>query len=73
MNSITPIQIEQIRSWINYYRGQTIDAVEQEMVGSLRWPQMRNRLLKIFGDRGLEEKILSILDPGRPTRGVAHE
>ena len=73
MKSVTSLEIEQIRSWINYYRGQTIDTIEQEMSGSPKWPYVRNRLLKIFGDRGLEEKVLSILSPGHPIKGVAHE
>ena len=73
MNSLSSIQLEQIKAWLNFYRGQVLDLTEQELSHSPRWPAVRNQLLKIFGDRGLEAKIISIVSPGTPTRGVAHE
>ena len=63
MNPLTSNQLDQVRGWINYYRGQVLDLVEQELIDSPKWPYMRNKLLKIFGDRGLEEKITSVLTP----------
>ena len=73
MNSISSIQLEQVKAWVNFYRGQVLDLVEQELADSPQWPFVRNKLLKIFGDRGLEEKVISILSPSSSVKSIGQE
>lgn len=49
--------IEEIRR----SRGFTLDIVELVLGDSPEWKMVRSRLLKIFGERGLEQKILQIM------------
>ncbi len=43
---------------IGFYRGLVLDSVEQEMgLNDERWKFVRGRLLKCFGDRGLQGKV----------------
>ena len=59
------ILIKNIKELVGFYRGMTIDAVEQEMEKSPEWQQyIRPRLLKIFGDRGLEGKLIALIQGG---------
>lgn len=46
---------------IHNCRFMVIEAVEQELGNSERWPNIRSRILKYFGSRGLEKKIMEIL------------
>lgn len=52
--------IEEIRR----SRGFTLDVVELVIGDSPEWKMVRSRLLKIFGERGLEQKILEIMSDG---------
>jgi hypothetical protein len=46
---------------IDFTRGLVLDAVEAELSHDLQcWFYLRNRLLKAFGDRGLEGRIKSL-------------
>ena len=48
---------------ISFYRGMTLDAVELLFSDPdcPQWRKLRKQLLKIFGDRGLEGRVLEIL------------
>lgn len=46
---------------IDFYRGLIIDAVESDVTKE-QWAKIRPRLLKAMGDRGLEKKILDLLE-----------
>ncbi|MGE3758338.1 MAG: hypothetical protein AB7H97_11310 [Pseudobdellovibrionaceae bacterium] len=48
--------IEEIRR----SRGFTLDIVELVLGDSPEWKMVRSRLLKIFGERGLEQRVLQI-------------
>ncbi len=54
-------QKQELIEMLGFYRGLVLDACEQELGESPRWQVLRSRLLKIFGQRGMEEKILSIM------------
>lgn len=49
--------IEEIRR----SRGFTLDVVELVIGDSPEWKMVRSRLLKIFGERGLEQRVHQIL------------
>jgi hypothetical protein len=42
-------------------RAKCIDATEQELSESPRWQPLRSRILKYFGDRGLEGRLREIV------------
>jgi hypothetical protein len=54
-------QLKELLEMLGFYRGMVLDACEQEMGESPRWAFLRSRLLKIFGQRGMEEKIIKIM------------
>lgn len=56
--------LDEILETLDYYRGMALDAVEQEFGDSQSWPVVRSRLLKVFGDRGLANRIRSIMQNG---------
>lgn len=43
-------------------RGETIDLLELVLGQSPQWPSLRSRVLRIFGDRGLEATAISLLE-----------
>jgi len=45
--------LEQIEREVEVCLELTLGAAEQEMYGSPRWPIIRSRILKAFGDRGI--------------------
>lgn len=45
--------IEQLEKEIEICLEMTLSAAEQEMYNSPRWPVIRSRILKAFGDRGI--------------------
>ena len=54
-------QLKELLELLSFYRGMVLDACEQELGDSPRWEFLRSRLLKIFGNRGMEEKIVLIM------------
>lgn len=55
------IYTQKIIEEIRRSRGFTLDIVELVLGDSPDWKMVRSRLLKIFGERGLEQKILEIM------------
>lgn len=53
--------LTKILAAIDLYRGLVLDSCEQECADSHNWRYLRSRLLKAFGDRGLEGKIKEIV------------
>lgn len=43
-------------------RGETIDLLELVLGKSEQWPALRSRILRIFGDRGLEGSVVSLVE-----------
>lgn len=54
--------LEQLLESVNFYRGVVLDSVEQELGDTPNWKFMRTRILRAFGDRGLEGRICRILE-----------
>jgi hypothetical protein len=46
---------------IDFYRGLVMDAVEADCEPK-QWKQLRSRILKVLGDRGLEGKMIEMID-----------
>lgn len=44
---------------VDLYRGMVLDSIQLELQESPNWPQIRSRLLKLLGDRGLVGQIKS--------------
>lgn len=61
-------QIDRLLEVVGFYRGMVLDACEVELADSPRWQFLRSRLLKIFGSRGFESKILEIMTEGKEGR-----
>lgn len=61
-------QTDRLLEVVGFYRGMVLDACEQEMSDSTRWQFLRSRLLKLFGSRGFESKILEIMTEGNEGR-----
>ena len=61
MTNQTEKQTDRLLEVAGFYRGMVLDACEQELADSPRWQFLRSRLLKIFGERGLQQKILEIM------------
>lgn len=53
---------EQAKEVIGMYRGILLDGLEIRIGETKEWPHVRAMVLKVFGDRGMEGKILEILD-----------
>lgn len=51
-------------SAVDVCRDKVMDTCEQELGNSPRWPFIRNRLLKYFGNRGLEGQVKAKLFKG---------
>jgi hypothetical protein len=64
-------QKEQVLSALNVCRTMVVDTVGQELVESPKWPIIKSRLLKYFGDRGLEGELRRIF--GLTSRRAEHE
>lgn len=56
----TKIQLEEILDEVSRCRSRVLDDCELELGDSPRWKPLRARLLKVFGERGLEGKIVEI-------------
>lgn len=54
-------RLDLILDAVNYCRGLIVDAVEFEHGDDPHWPQLRSRLLRALGDRGLEGRIAEIM------------
>lgn len=52
----------QLAQAIRKARGETIDLLELVLGQSPQWPSLRSRVLRIFGDRGLEATAISLLE-----------
>lgn len=61
MNEDTQKKQDDIIREIRKARGETTDLLELAVGASDQWPTYRARILRIFGDRGLEGCIQSIL------------
>lgn len=46
---------------VDHCRGLVVDSVEFEFGDDPRWPPLRSRILKAFGDRGLELRVKEIM------------
>lgn len=55
---------------VDQYRSMILDPVEQEMGGSPSWKYLRGRLLKAFGERGIQGRIREVLDSEIGASGV---
>jgi hypothetical protein len=64
--------LDELLEAIGLYRGFILDSVEQELSDSPRWTYLRSRLLKCFGDRGLEGRIKEIIQK-HPSYEKNHE
>ena len=52
----------QIKETMSLYRGLILDSAEDALENDpVVWGRLRNRLLKILGDRGLEKRLLEIV------------
>lgn len=47
---------------VQFTRNLILDACEQEMSGSVRWPVLRIRMLKYFAGRGIEGQLQVFFD-----------
>lgn len=57
------VEANRIRETFGFYRGLILDLLEQELGDDKNWSFIRSRILKILSpDRGLEHKILEILE-----------
>lgn len=61
MNQQNTKQLDLLLEMIGFYRGLVLDSCEQELGDSPRWEFLRSRLLKLFGQRGMEQKVISIM------------
>lgn len=64
-------QLAQLIETIGFYRGLVLDAVEPDLRDNPNWKYVRARLLKIFGERGLEHRIREIMKPSTAANGPA--
>lgn len=53
-------QLLLLREAIAFCRSIVLDSVELELGEHVCWPQLRTRLLRAFGERGLEGRMLEI-------------
>ena len=51
-----------VQTALDFYRGIILDLAEQEWGHASNWNSIRSRLLKAFGDRGLEGQIRNSFD-----------
>jgi hypothetical protein len=58
---ISSHQTERLLEMIAFYRGLVLDACEADMGNSPNWKFLRSRLLKLFGEKGMEQKVLQIM------------
>ena len=56
-------QLEEILEEISRCRTRVMDDCELELGDSPRWKFFRSRILKVFGQRGLEGKVSEIMAP----------
>ena len=61
MNSKYTYLAEYLSQAIEDCRSRTLDSVEQEVAQSERWPILRSKILKFFGERGLTGRVQEIL------------
>ena len=54
-------KLKQVVETVDFYRGIILDIAEQEWGESPHWSHLRSRLLKAFGERGLQGRITAIL------------
>jgi hypothetical protein len=60
-------KVDQLFQAIDLARTAIIDTVALELEDNPHWESVRNRLLRIMGDRGLEGQVRSLL--GMPQKG----
>ncbi|OGQ04173.1 MAG: hypothetical protein A2W61_07985 [Deltaproteobacteria bacterium RIFCSPLOWO2_01_44_7] len=70
-NSSVNFKWQQIQEAIHLCRSFVLDSIELEVGDKPNWKYLRSRLLRAFGDRGLENRIQQILteqesNGGRP-------
>ena len=58
----TEIKLEAIINEIGLCRSRILDDCELELGDTPRWSPLRSRILKVFGQRGLEGKVREILN-----------
>ncbi|MBL7672139.1 MAG: hypothetical protein JNM39_16775 [Bdellovibrionaceae bacterium] len=73
MHTFNPEKLNRILTALDQCRALSLDCVEQELAESPRWKQVRSRLLKYWGSRGLESQIREIMLDGNPNEGVGRE
>lgn len=54
-------ELTEVLEAIALYRSIVMDAVEMEIGESPRWPDLRSRLLRAFGNKGLSRRLAEIL------------
>ena len=54
-------KIGEVSEAIDFYRGIVLDICEQAFESDPSWKYLRSRILKAFGDRGLEGRLTAIL------------
>lgn len=64
---------EEILEAIELCRSHVLDTCQFELGESQNWPALRTRLLRAFGDRGLEARIRGIFTGFGLQIGDAHE
>jgi hypothetical protein len=55
------LKSSQIKQTLMIYTGMLLDAVEHSVCEAKDWPQLRARLLKILGERGLAGRVTEIM------------
>jgi hypothetical protein len=61
------IQCEELLDEARHCMARVMDDCELELGDSPRWKFLRSRLLKIFGERGLQGRILEIMSSSETT------
>lgn len=55
-------KLEAVKELVAIYRGVILDTIEIPWGNAPEWSMVRSRILRAFGDRGLEGRLLAILE-----------
>jgi hypothetical protein len=66
-----PEILRQLLEVVSFYKGIVLDSVEQACGEDTNWTYIRSRLLKAFGDRGMEGRIREIINTELNDQGGA--
>lgn len=53
---------QKIEETVRFFQGIVLDSVEQSFGEAKEWYEVRGRILRAFGDRGLSARLCSILE-----------